>query len=145
RARRPRGAGHDAVDRGGRGQPRRRSDVPEHGAPRRDRAPERHHVAARAAPPSPALCDRASPRRQPSRGAVMRRWLPGVPAAVLLLVVSGCGSSSPKAAQAPAATDTPTSTTTAHASTQGVTIKLHTEPGVTPVELQRADTLIENT
>src|SRR5690242_13515396 len=64
-------------------------------------------------------------------------------AVVLLLAVAGCGSSSPKAAQAPTTADRPTtSTTTAH-SPGAITLK--SEPGVTPVELQRAETLIENT
>jgi hypothetical protein len=65
-------------------------------------------------------------------------------AVVLLLAISGCGSSSPKAAQAPVSTAvrSTTSTTTAHA--PGA-ITLQSEPGVTPVELERAETLIENT
>jgi hypothetical protein len=74
----------------------------------------------------------------------MRRWLPGIAAVALLLAVSGCGSSSPKAAQAPT-TEATTSTTTPRATDQGATINLHSEPGVTPVELERANTLIENT
>jgi len=76
----------------------------------------------------------------------MRRALTGIAAVALLLAGSGCGSSSPKAAQAPT-TDatTTTSTTTPRATNQGVTINLHSEPGVTPVQLERANTLIENT
>ncbi len=61
-----------------------------------------------------------------------------------MLAVSGCGSSSPKAAQAPT-TEATTSTTAPRATNQGVTINLHSEPGVTPVELERANNLIENT
>jgi hypothetical protein len=76
----------------------------------------------------------------------MRRGLAGVAAAALLLAVAGCGSSSPKAAQAPKATvGTTTSTTTAHTSGSGGTIHLESESGVTPVQLARADKLIENT
>jgi len=76
----------------------------------------------------------------------MRRALTGIAAAALLLAGSGCGSSSPKAAQAPTTdANTTTSTTSPRATDQGVTINLHSEPGVTPVQLERADTLIENT
>ena len=67
-------------------------------------------------------------------------------AVVLLLAVSGCGSSSPKAT-APVATSAGTrpSTTTARAAASPGAITLQSEPGVTPVELRRAETLIENT
>jgi len=72
----------------------------------------------------------------------MRRALPGVAVAVVLLL-AGCGSSSPKAA-APSATNAPTTTPPTVVRTVG-TIKLQSEPGVTPAELQRADKLIADT
>ena len=77
----------------------------------------------------------------------MRRGVLGITGAVVLFAVAGCGSSSPKAAQAPHTTvaDTTTPTTAPRASTASATIQLHSEPGVTPVELERADKLIENT
>lgn len=77
----------------------------------------------------------------------MRRGLLGVAAAVLLMVGSGCGSASSKGAQAPAATraGTTPSTTTARAAGSSGTIRLLSEPGVTPAELHRADKLIVET
>jgi len=67
-------------------------------------------------------------------------------ALLLLLVMSGCGSSSPKAtAPVPTSARTNPSTTTARPAASPGGITLQSEPGVTPVELRRAETLIENT
>ena len=77
----------------------------------------------------------------------MRRGLLVVATAVLVLVGSACGSSKPLAAQSPGAT-TPrasTPTTTALANGQNLTIRLQSEPGVTPAQLARAEKLIEDT
>jgi hypothetical protein len=78
----------------------------------------------------------------------MRRVLPGVAGAVvLLLAASGCGSSSHGAARAPGSTVASTTTSTTAARTPGSagTITLRSKPGVSQVELQRAEKLIEDT
>jgi hypothetical protein len=79
--------------------------------------------------------------------AVMRRGWVGVAALAVLVVGAGCGSSSPKTGAPPRATVpiATTSTTTARSHGAGATIRLQSEPGVTPAELVRADKLIENT
>jgi len=75
----------------------------------------------------------------------MRSELSGVAVAVLMLGLAGCGSAA-KAAQHPVATlATTTTSSTVPSPGSGATIKLKSEPGVTPVQLQRADALIENT
>jgi hypothetical protein len=76
----------------------------------------------------------------------MRRVLPSLAGAIVLSLAAACGSSSTGAAHAPRSTTPPTTTTTPAAHTASVdAIRLRSEPGVTPAELQRADKLIEDT